>query len=331
MEKLITLDEFIIEGQKNIPGATGELSKLLRDIGVASKIINRDLSKAGLVENILGETGSTNVQGEEVKKLDEFANDILIRYLKAGGECCGIASEEEDTFVSFHDEPQCRNAKYLVLFDPLDGSSNIDCNAPVGTIFSIYKRLSPLGTPCTNADFLQAGTEQTAAGYVIYGSSTMLVYTTGDGVNGFTLDTAIGEFCLSHEDIKTPENGRIYSANQGNYHDFPQGVKKYVDYCQSDDNKKPFSLRYIGSMVADFHRNLLKGGIFIYPESVKSGKGKLRLMYECNPLAFIQEQADGKASTGTIRILEVTPTELHQRVPVYVGSEGNVNHLLSYL
>jgi fructose-1,6-bisphosphatase I len=331
MEKLITLDEFIIEGQKNIPGATGELSKLLRDIGVASKIINRDLSKAGLVENILGETGSTNVQGEEVKKLDEFANDILIRYLKAGGECCGIASEEEDTFVSFHDEPQCRNAKYLVLFDPLDGSSNIDCNAPVGTIFSIYKRLSPLGTPCTDEDFLQAGTEQTAAGYVIYGSSTMLVYTTGNGVNGFTLDIAIGEFCLSHENIKTPENGRIYSANQGNYHDFPAGVKKYVDYCQSDDNKKPFSLRYIGSMVADFHRNLLKGGIFIYPESVKSGKGKLRLMYECNPLAFIQEQADGKASTGTKRILEVTPAELHQRVPVYVGSEGNVNHLLSYL
>lgn len=331
MDKLITLDEFIIEGQKHTPGATGELSKLLRDIGVASKIINRDLSKAGLVENILGETGSTNVQGEEVKKLDEFANDILIKYLKAGGECCGIASEEEDTFVSFHNEPQCRNAKYLVLFDPLDGSSNIDCNAPVGTIFSIYKRLSPLGTPCTNADFLQAGTEQSAAGYVIYGSSTMLVYTTGDGVNGFTLDTAIGEFCLSHEDIKTPEKGRIYSANQGNYHDFPEGVKKYVDYCQSDDTKAPFSLRYIGSMVADFHRNLLKGGIFIYPESMKSGNGKLRLMYECNPLAFIQEQADGKASTGKIRILEVTPTELHQRVPVYVGSEGNVNHLLSYL
>ncbi len=331
MEKLITLDEFIIESQKHTPGATGELSKLLRDLSVAAKIVNRDLSKAGLVENILGETGSTNVQGEEVKKLDEFANNILIRYLKAGGECCGIASEEEDSFVSFHDEPQCRDAKYLVLFDPLDGSSNIDCNAPVGTIFSIYKRITPIGTACTNADFLQPGSQQIAAGYVIYGSSTMLVYTTGDGVNGFTLDTAIGEFCLSHEDIKTPENGKIYSVNQGNYHDFPDGVKKYVDYCQSTDNKAPFSLRYIGSMVADFHRNLLKGGIFIYPQSKKTGKGKLRLMYECNPLAFIQEQADGKASTGTIRVLDVTPTELHQRVPVIIGSENNVDHVLSYL
>lgn len=331
MEKLITLDEFIIQGQKDAPGATGELSRLLRDIGVAAKIVNRDLSKAGLVEHILGEAGSTNVQGEEVKKLDEFANDILIKCLKTSGECCGIASEEEDSFVSFHNEPQCKDAKYLVLFDPLDGSSNIDCNAPVGTIFSIYKRISPIGTPCTDEDFLQPGNQQIAAGYVIYGSSTMLVYTTGNGVNGFTLDIAIGEFCLSHPDIKTPENGKIYSLNQGNYYDFEDGVQKYVDFCQSSDNKKPYSLRYIGSMVADFHRNLLKGGIFIYSNSRKSGKGKLRLMYECNPMSFIQEQAGGLASTGKGRILDVPPAELHQRVAIFIGSKNNVEDALSYL
>lgn len=331
MEKLITLDEFIIQGQKDTPGATGELSKLLRDISVAAKIINRDLSKAGLVENILGETGSTNVQGEEVKKLDEFSNDILIKCLKTSGECCGIASEEEDTFVSFHDEPQCQDAKYIVLFDPLDGSSNIDCNAPVGTIFSIYKRISPIGTPLTDADFLQKGNQQVVAGYVIYGSSTMLVYTTGRGVNGFTLDIAIGEFCLSHPNIQTPVNGKIYSLNQGNYFEFEDGVQKYVDFCQSSDNKKPYSLRYIGSMVADFHRNLLKGGIFIYPKNRKSGKGKLRLMYECNPMSFIQEQAGGISSTGEGRILDIQPTELHQRVPIFVGSKGNVEDALTYL
>lgn len=331
MEKLITLDEFIIQGQKDTPGATGDLSKLLRDISVAAKIINRDLSKAGLVENILGETGSTNVQGEEVKKLDEFSNDILIKCLQTSGECCGIASEEEDTFVSFHDEPQCADAKYIVLFDPLDGSSNIDCNAPVGTIFSIYKRISPIGTPLTDADFLQKGNQQVVAGYVIYGSSTMMVYTTGRGVNGFTLDIAIGEFCLSHPNIQTPELGKIYSLNQGNYFDFEDGVQKYVDFCQSDDNKKPYSLRYIGSMVADFHRNLLKGGVFIYPNSKKSGKGKLRLMYECNPMSYIQEQAGGLATTGIERILDIQPTELHQRVAIFIGSKGNVEDALSYL
>ncbi|MCO5232787.1 MAG: class 1 fructose-bisphosphatase [Chitinophagales bacterium] len=331
MEKLITLDEFIIQSQKEAKEATGELSRLLRDISVAAKIINRDLSKAGLVENILGETGTTNIQGEEVKKLDEFANTILIKYLKTSGECCGIASEEEDSFVSFHDEPQCKNAKYLVLFDPLDGSSNIDCNASVGTIFSIYKRISPIGTPCTHADFLQSGEKQVASGYVIYGSSTMLVYTTGNGVNGFTLDTAIGEFCLSHSNIKTPSKGKIYSVNQGNYHDFDQNVQDYINYCiSSEDDKKPLSLRYIGSMVADFHRNLLKGGIFIYPLSKKTGKGKLRLMYECNPMAFIQEQAGGMANSGEIRILDIVPSKLHQRVPIFIGSKSNVEKALSY-
>jgi len=331
MNKLITLDEFIIQGQKDSPGATGELSGLLRDIGVAAKIVNRDLSKAGLVENILGNTGDTNVQGEEVKKLDEFANTILIQCLKTSGECCGIASEEEDTFVSFHEERQCANAKYIVLFDPLDGSSNIDCIAPVGTIFSIYKRLSPIGGPCTAEDFLQPGHRQVAAGYVIYGSSTMLVYTTGNGVNGFTLDIAIGEFCLSHPDIQTPAAGKTYSLNQGNYYDFSEGVQQYIDYCQSTEGKKAYSLRYIGSMVADFHRNLLKGGIFIYPAGKKTPNGKLRLMYECNPMAFLQEQAGGQASTGSQRVLDVQPTELHQRVPVFIGSDAMVNDVLGYL
>lgn len=331
MQRLITLDEFIIQRQKDYPMATGELSGLLRDIGVAAKVVNRDLSKAGLVENILGNTGSTNVQGEEVKKLDEFANTILIQCLTSSGECCGIASEEEDTFVSFHEDERCMNAKYVVLFDPLDGSSNIDVNAPVGTIFSIYRRVSPVGTPCTSEDFLQPGRKQVAAGYVIYGSSTMLVYTTGKGVNGFTLDIAIGEFCLSHPDMRTPEKASTYSLNQGNYHTFPEGVQQYVDFCQSTEGKKAYSLRYIGSMVADFHRNLIKGGIFIYPGSKSAPKGKLRLMYECNPMAFLQEQAGGKADTGSGSVLDVVPTELHQRVPVFIGSAGMVDDALSYL
>ena len=332
MKKLVTLDEFIIQQQNDAPGATGELSRLLRDISVAAKIINGDLRKAGLVEDILGEAGKTNIQGEEVKKLDQYSNDILIRYLKTSGECCGIASEEEDDFISFHNIPSCAGAKYLVMFDPLDGSSNIDCNAPVGTIFSIYRRISPIGTPCTTEDFIQQGNRQVAAGYVVYGSSTILVYTTGAGVNGFTLDPGIGEFCLSHPRIKTPLNGKIYSVNQGNFNDFETGVQKYIDYCQSsNEDKKPFSLRYIGSMVADFHRNLQRGGIFMYPKSAKSGKGKLRLMYECNPMAFIQEQAGGKATNGSMRILDIQPSKLHQRVPVFMGSEGNVSDLMLYL
>ncbi len=331
MEKLVTLDEFIIQGQKTTPGATGELSKLLRDIGVAAKIVNRDLNKAGLVKDILGEAGSTNIQGEEVQKLDLFANNILIKYLKHSGECCGIASEEEDTFISFHNEPHCKKAKYIVLFDPLDGSSNIDCNAPVGTIFSIYRRLSPIGSPCTDEDFLQPGTDQVAAGYIVYGTSTMLVYTTGEGVNGFTLDSAIGEFCLSHHNLKTPKKGKIYSVNQGNYNQFEEGVQKYIDYCQSDKGKKPYSLRYIGSMVGDFHRNLLKGGIFFYPKNASTGKAKLRLMYECNPLAFIQEQAGGQASTGNRRVLEVQPQKLHMRIPIFIGSKENVEEALKLL
>lgn len=319
--RFVTLDEFIAQTEQELPEATGELSGLLRDIGLASKIVNRDLSKAGLVDAILGDANTVNVQGEDVKKLDVIANDILKKCLQNSGECCGIASEEEEEFVAFKNR---KKAKYVVLFDPLDGSSNIDVIAPVGTIFSVFKRKSPVGGLCTLEDFLQKGSEQVAAGYVIYGSSTMLVYTTGNGVNGFTLDPSIGEFCLSHPNIKTPEKAASYSINQGNYNSFPDNVKKFVDYCQDSTEKKAFSLRYIGSMVADFHRNLLKGGIYIYPSTKSSPKGKLRLMYECNPMAFLQEQAKGKATNGKIRILDIEPTALHQRTAVYIGSEKMV-------
>jgi fructose-1,6-bisphosphatase I len=323
IDRILPLDEFILEKQKDFPYATGELSSLLRDIGLAAKIIHRDVNRAGLVD-IIGNTGEVNVQGEEVKKLDDLANQILIRSLKTSGECCGIASEEEDDFVSFPPTGRTADAKYVVLFDPLDGSSNIDVGAPIGTIFSIYRRRSPIGTPCNLDDFLQPGHYQVAAGYVLYGSSTMLVYTTGNGVNGFTLDPSIGEFCLSHPDIQTPKAGKTYSINQGHLLQYDQKIQDYVAGCMGAGGSKPLSLRYIGSMVADFHRNLLKGGVFIYPGSKSAPKGKLRLMYECNPLAFIQEQAGGLASTGTGRILEVTPEKLHQRVPVIMGSEEMV-------
>lgn len=325
-DRLVTLDEFIIEQQNKIEDATGELSGLLRDIGLAAKIVNRDLRKAGLVDNILGDAEKTNIQGEEVKKLDEFANTILTKTLQNSGECAGIASEEEDEIVVFENR---KRAKYVVLFDPLDGSSNIDVNATVGTIFSVFKRVTKLGENCTLEDFLQAGEKQAAAGYVIYGSSTMLVYTTGDGVNGFTLEPSIGEFCLSHPNIKTKKHALTYSVNQANYHSFSENIRKYIDYCMSSDgNKKLYSLRYIGSMVADFHRNLIKGGIYMYPATQKDKNGKLRLMYECNPLSFVQEQAGGKGTDGVRRILEIIPTELHQRTPVFVGSKEMVEHIL---
>ncbi len=322
--RLITLDEFITNNQEKHPEATGELSGLLRDIGLASKIVNRDLSKAGLVDAILGDADKTNVQGEEVKKLDMVANDVLIKCLQNSGQCCGIASEEEDDFVAFNNR---KRAKYVVLFDPLDGSSNIDVIAPVGTIFSVFERVSKIGELCTLDDFLQRGDKQVAAGYVIYGTSTMLVYTTGDGVNGFTLDPSIGEFCLSHPDIKTPATAKSYSLNQGNFNSFTDNVKKFVEYCQDGTGKKAFSLRYIGSMVADFHRNLIKGGVFLYPATKDTPGGKLRLMYECNPMAFLQEQAGGKATNGKQRILEIVPEKLHQRTIVYMGSTTLVDML----
>ena len=321
----IPLNEFIIQRQSAFPYAKGELSRLLSHIGVAAKIVNREVNKAGLVD-ILGEYGTTNVQGETVKKLDVFADEQFIAALKSSAECCGIASEENQEIICFDDELSI-DGKYIVCMDPLDGSSNIDVNVSIGTIFSIYRRISPRGTKAQEQDFLQKGNQQVAAGYVIYGSSTMLVYTTGLGVTGFTLDPSIGEFCLSHLRICTRKDGKIYSINEGNYTKFPEGVKKYIKYCQERDpeTKRPYSLRYIGSLVADFHRNLLKGGIFIYPETESNPTGKLRLLYECNPIAFLAEQGGGMATNGNgTRIMDVQPTSLHQRVPFYTGSSNMV-------
>lgn len=318
-----TLGQFIIEKQADFPYAKGELSRLLRDIGIAAKIVNREVNKAGLAD-ILGENGTTNVQGEGQKKLDIYANEQFISALKSGGECCIVASEENKDLI-FLDTDISKDAKYIVAIDPLDGSSNIDVNVGIGTIFSIYRRKTTSGR-ATMEDVLQKGTEQVAAGYVIYGSSTMLVYTTGKGVNGFTLDPSIGEFCLSHPDMKIPKDGVIYSINEGYYAHFPDGVKKYIKYCQVEDDKtnRPYTSRYIGSMVADLHRNMIKGGIFIYPITSQAPKGKLRLVYECNPMAFIIEQAGGRASNGYERILELDVKELHQRTAIFIGSENMV-------
>ncbi len=323
MQAVLTLGQFIIEKQNDFPYAKGELSRLLRDIGIASKIVNREVNKAGLLD-ILGDAGTINIQGESQKKLDMFANEQFISALQSGGECCIVASEENDEFV-YIDGEVSKNAKYIVAIDPLDGSSNIDVNVAVGTIFSIYRRKSLEGK-ATLADVLQNGTEQVAAGYVIYGSSTMLVYTTGKGVNGFTLDPSIGEFCLSHPQMKIPDNGKIYSINEGNYVHFPEGVKKYLKYCQIEDadTLRPYISRYIGSMVADIHRNMIKGGIFIYPTTSSAPNGKLRLVYECNPMAFIIEQAGGRATDGYSRILDKDVTALHQRSAIFIGSEHMV-------
>jgi len=283
-------------------------------------VVNREINKAGLAD-ILGAIGTENVQGEQQQKLDVMANDTFMRALRSMGQVCGVASEEEDSFISFDDEIHT-DAKYIVLMDPLDGSSNIDVNVSVGTIFSIYRRITPAGSPVGLKDFLQPGDAQIAAGYVVYGSSTMLVYTTGNGVNGFTLDPSIGVFCLSHPNMTIPAEGKIYSVNEGNYVHFPTGVKQYLKYCQEFDEatNRPYTSRYIGSLVSDFHRNLIKGGVYLYPTGTMAPNGKLRLLYECNPLAFIVEQAGGMATDGAKRILEIDPTELHQRVPVFIGS-----------
>lgn len=332
MSKLITLHEFIITKQKDFPFASGELSRLLNDISLAAKIVSNDVRKAGLVDHILGAQGGQNVQGEEQQKLDVVADQAFIRAFQNGGEVCGIASEENDDFLAF-DSQAAQNANYVVLFDPLDGSSNIDVNVSIGTIFSIYRRVSPVGTPATLQDMLQPGTAQVAAGYVLYGSSTILVYTTGKGVNGFTLDPSIGEFFLSHPDLKMPENGRLYSVNEGNLLDFDAQLRAYLAYCQSNDNQtgKPYSGRYIGSLVADFHRNLIKGGIYIYPAVPSAPQGRLRLLYECNPLAFIAEQAGGLATDGKERILAIQPKALHQRVGFYIGSKNMVEKAMGLL
>jgi fructose-1,6-bisphosphatase I len=331
MKKVTTLGQFIIERQKDFPFAKGELSRLLRDIGIAAKIVNREVNKAGLVD-ILGEHGTMNIQGEEVKKLDVFANDQFIEALSSGGETCAVASEENEEVIHI-DSAVSANAKYVVSVDPLDGSSNIDVNVSIGTIFSIIRRSSEPGSPVNAGDYLQKGTSMVAAGYIIYGSSTMLVYTTGRGVNGFTLDPSIGEFCLSHPDMKCPADGKIYSINEGNYVHFPEGVKRYIKYCQVEDEstRRPYSSRYIGSLVADFHRNMLKGGIFMYPSTAKSPNGKLRLLYECNPVSWIIEQAGGKASDGYVRILEKQPHSLHERTPLFIGSVNMVKMVEDFM
>lgn len=325
------LNEFIIRCQADFDYATGEFTRLLSHIGIAAKIVNREVNKAGLVD-ILGDIGIINTQGEHQQKLDVFANSQFIQALRACGEVCGIASEENSEIVTF-DNYLSKDGKYIVCIDPLDGSSNIDVNVSIGTIFSVYRRLSERGQTPEVRDFLQPGTAQVAAGYIIYGSSTMMVYTTGSGVNGFTLDPSIGEFCLSHSKINIPNNGTIYSINDGNFHSFDEGVQRFIEYCRMPERSlgKVFSARYIGSLVADFHRNMLKGGIFIYPTTEKDPSGKLRLMYECNPLAWIVEQAGGIASDGNLRVLEIVPTSIHQRIPLFIGSQSLVKKAIYFL
>ncbi|MEL0455635.1 class 1 fructose-bisphosphatase [Flavobacteriaceae bacterium SZ-1-7] len=318
-----TLGEFIIENQASFKYSSGELSSLLNSIRLAAKVVNHEVNKAGLVD-IIGAAGDTNIQGEDQQKLDVYANEKFIQTLTKRNIVCGIASEEEDDFITINSQDEMHQNKYVVLIDPLDGSSNIDVNVSVGTIFSIYRRVTPVGTPVQLEDFLQKGSEQVAAGYVVYGTSTMLVYTTGDGVNGFTLNPAIGSFYLSHPDMQYPVDGNIYSVNEGNYIHFPQGIKDYIKYCQREEEDRPYTSRYIGSLVSDFHRNMIKGGIYLYPQSSKNPNGKLRLLYECNPMAFLAEQANGKSSDGFTRTLDVEPTELHQRVPFICGSKNMV-------
>lgn len=326
MSRIVTLDEFIIKRQMDFPYASGELTGLLRDIGVAAKIVNREVNKAGLI-GILGRADTENATGDEVQKLDLFANEKLIECLRNSGECAGIASEEDEDFIPLT-PVDGKESKYVVVFDPLDGSSNIDVNVSVGTIFGIYRRITPLDKGCDTADFLQKGTELVAAGYVLYGTSTILVYSTGRGVNGFTLDPSIGEFCLSHRDIQIPDRGNYYSVNQGYYLKFDVEMRRYIDHC-SDSNLR---LRYIGSMVSDIHRILFQGGIFLYPNTRKYPFGKLRLVYECNPLSFIVEQAGGKAITcGLQRILDLEVKQLHQRESIAIGSPAMVDEMKEFV
>jgi len=309
------LDRFIKNNQNQFLYASGELSQLLRDIALASKVVNREVNKAGLID-IMGAMGSTNTGGDQQQKLDVLANIRFTRALAKGGEVAALISEESETFVDLNND-----GKYIIAIDPLDGSSNIDVNVSIGTIFSVYRRKSPAGMPIQDEDILQKGTEQVAAGYILYGSSTMLVYTTGHGVNGFTYEPTLGEYFLSHPQMQTPESGKIFSVNEGSANSFEKPVKAYIDYCK----EKNYTARYIGSLVADYHRNMLKGGIYIYPATAKDKNGKLRLMYECNALAYISEQSGGLATDGKgNRIMEIQPTGLHQRTPFFVGSKEMV-------
>ena len=330
LNKNQTLGEFIIKNQTSFKYSSGELSSLINSIRLAAKVVNHEVNKAGLVD-IIGPTGEENIQSEKQQKLDVYANEKFINTLVNRNIVCGIASEEEQTFISVNSNDKNNQNKYVVLIDPLDGSSNIDVNVSVGTIFSIYRRKSKIGTEVSIEDFLQSGRFQVAAGYIIYGTSTMLFYTTGNGVNGFTLNPAIGTFYHSHSNIQIPKNGNIYSINEGNYLQFPDYVKKYIKFCQEEEDERPFTSRYIGSLVSDFHRNMIKGGIFLYPQTAKNPNGKLRLLYECNPIAFICEQAGGLAINGEKNILDIEPKELHQRTPFYCGSEKMIQQFQKFI
>ena len=325
-----TLGEFIINKQSEFKFSSGELTRLINSIRLAGKVVNHEVNKAGLVD-ILGDAGEENIQGEDQQKLDVYANEVFIKNLVNREIVCGIASEEEDDFISIKGNNNKNENKYVVLIDPLDGSSNIDVNVSVGTIFSIYRRITPVGTPVTIEDFLQPGKNQVAAGYIVYGTSTMIVYSTGHGVNGFTLNPAIGTYYLSNPNMQFPDKGYIYSVNEGNYVHFPKGVKEYIKYCQEEEEDRPYTSRYIGSLVSDFHRNMIKGGIYFYPSTSKSPNGKLRLLYECNTMAFLAERAGGKASDGFNRILDIKPSELHQRVPFFCGNKDMVDKLESFM
>ena len=330
LNKNQTLGEFIIKNQTSFKYSSGELSSLINSIRLAAKVVNHEVNKAGLVD-IIGPTGEQNIQSEKQQKLDVYANEKFINTLINRNIVCGIASEEEQTFISINSNDKNNQNKYVVLIDPLDGSSNIDVNVSVGTIFSIYRRKSKIGTGVSIDDFLQSGRFQVAAGYIIYGTSTMLFYTTGNGVNGFTLNPAIGTFYHSHSNVKIPKNGNIYSINEGNYLQFPDYVKKYIKFCQEEEDERPFTSRYIGSLVSDFHRNMIKGGIFLYPQTAKNPNGKLRLLYECNPIAFICEQAGGLAINGEKNILDIEPKELHERTPFYCGSEKMIQQFQKFI
>lgn len=328
--RTLTLGEFLIDRPEEFEYDNAELGQLLNAIRLAGKVVSHEIRKAGLVD-ITGTIGTTNVQGEEQKKLDIFANEAFINTLTNRDIVCGIVSEENEEMISISGNDNRNRNKYVVVMDPLDGSSNIDVNITVGTIFGIYRRVSPVGTPVTEEDFLQPGNLQVAAGFIAYGTSTMMVYTTGNGVNGFTLNPAIGTYYLSHPDIQVPETGSIYSVNEGGYVHFPQGVKNYIKFCQREEEDRPYTSRYVGSMVADVWRTILLGGIYFYPPSTGKPDGKLRLLYECNPLAFMLEQAGGVATNGYQRILDIKPTDIHQRMPFFGGSKEMVEKAMTFM
>ncbi|MEE9374443.1 MAG: class 1 fructose-bisphosphatase [Saprospiraceae bacterium] len=332
MNRIITLGEHIIQSQSKHQYATGELSALLSALRLSAKVVNAEINKAGLVDDIMGSVGAENVQGEDQTKLDVYANRIFIDALEMREVVCGVASEEEDSFIAF-DSAKSKKGKYVVLIDPLDGSTNIDVNVSVGSIFSIYHRKSPIGTPARIEDFLQPGTAQIAAGYILYGSSTMMVMTTGSHVDGYTYDPSTGVFFLSHPKFQIPKSGNIYSINEGNYPFLDRKVRDYIKYVKEDDvdTNRPYSGRYIGSLVADFHRNMIKGGIYLYPGTSFRPEGKLRLLYECNPMAMLIENAGGRATDGKNRILEIKPTKLHQRCPLFIGSTELVDEVMGFL